>query len=134
MADQKKAKGFPWRVLTDEAVGSAAKDYFRIHTAYARLLRDIAEKCETPFSIGLYSSWGSGKTSVAKILQGLITENDPQSIGFVYLDVWKYSSDPLKRWILLETERQLTENKLLQDYKFQGRSMQSHLEFEEDLE
>src|SRR5713101_2424690 len=134
MADQKKAKGFPWRVLTDEAVGSAAKDYFRIHTAYARLLLDIAEKCETPFSIGLYSSWGSGKTSVAKILQGLITEDDPQSIGFVYLDVWKYSSDPLKRWILLETERQLINQEILENYEFEGRDLQSHLEFEEKWE
>jgi KAP-like P-loop domain-containing protein len=134
MADPKKSDRFPWRVLTDEAVGTSANDYFRIHTAYARLLLDIAKRCETPFSIGLYSSWGSGKTSVAKILQGLITENEPQSIGFVYLDVWKYAADPLKRWILFETERQLTSQEILENYTFEGRDLQSHLEFEEKWE
>src|SRR6266446_1586141 len=125
---------FPWRVLTDEAVDRAADDYFQIHTAYARLLLDIARKCATPFSIGLYSSWGSGKTSVAKILQGLVTQGKPQSLGFVYLDVWKYSSDPLKRWILLETEKQLEDQEILKDYTFEGRALQNHLEFEEKWE
>jgi hypothetical protein len=125
---------FPWQVLTDEAVDRAADDYFQIHTAYARLLLDIARKCATPFSIGLYSSWGSGKTSVAKILQGLVTQDKPQSLGFVYLDVWKYSSDPLKRWILLETEKQLEDQGILDDYTFEGRGLQNHLEFEEKWE
>jgi hypothetical protein len=50
------------------------------------------------------------------------------------LDVWKYSNEPLKRWILLETHRALTDQRAIPDYKFGGRSLQSHLEFEESWE
>jgi hypothetical protein len=131
MPEDDALKQFPWRVLTDEAVESVADDYFQIHSAYAHLLLNIARECATPFCIGLYSSWGSGKTSVAKILRKLVIEEEPQSLGFVYLDVWKYSADPLKRWILLETQQQLENQNILHEYRFGGRDLQSHLEFEE---
>lgn len=134
MSSPDDPKKFPWRVLTDEAVETSADDYFQIHSAYARLLLRITQTCTTPFSIGLYSSWGSGKTSVAKILRGLVIQDKPQALGFVYLDVWKYSSDPLKRWILFETERQLEDQEILRQSTFEGRGLQSHLEFEEKWE
>jgi hypothetical protein len=123
-----------WKILPDEEVTSVKADAFGIHTAYAKLLQKIATNCPTPFAIGLYSTWGSGKTSIIRLLQEIVSGDSQSSLIIVYLDVWKYSSDPLKRWILLETERQLTNHGLLKDYKFQGRNMQSHLEFEESLE
>lgn len=123
-----------WDILSDTEVASGANDAFGVHTAYARLLQQIATKCPTPFSIGLYSSWGTGKTSIIRLLQEIIAKDPTQALSLIYLDVWKYSADPLKRWVLLETERQLADQKLLQEYSFQNRSLQSHLEFEEELE
>jgi hypothetical protein len=129
-----KASHFRWKILTDEEVTRREDDAFGVHTAYAELLQQIATDCPTPFSIGLYSNWGTGKTSIIRLLQELVSKDRGSSLTVIYLDVWKYSSDPLKRWILLETERQLAKQELLKNYEFQGRSMQSHLEFEEDIE
>ncbi len=125
-------KIIPWKFLSDEAVDSTDRDSFGTHSTYAKLLLEIARTAATPFSIALYSSWGTGKTSVAKMLQSLAAKE--KGIAVVYLDVWKYSSDPLKRWILLETSRQLEKQEILNAYKYQDRTLQSHLEFEEQVE
>src|SRR6266478_6385421 len=122
----------PWRFLSDEPVDQTARDSFGIHSAYAKLLLKITRTASTPFCVALYSNWGTGKTSVAKMLQSLASTG--KDIAVVYLDVWKYSSDPLKRWILLETTRQLAQQGIVQEYKYEGRSLQSHLEFEEQVE
>ena len=125
-------EGMPWKFLSDSAVQSSDQDKFGIHSAYAKVLYHIAKACETPFSIALYSSWGTGKTSICNLVQKL-SASDP-TVHYVYLDVWKYSNEPLKRWILLETHRALTDQVAIPDYKFGGRSLQSHLEFEESWE
>jgi KAP family P-loop domain len=122
-----------WRILPDEEVSRAADDAFGVHTAYAKHLARIARSCPTPFTVGLYSGWGTGKTSIVRLLQELVEADSGNQIQVIYLDVWKYASDPLKRWILLETERQLTDPGLLREYRYQDRSLQSHLEFDEEL-
>jgi hypothetical protein len=122
----------PWKFLSDSAVQSSDQDKFGVHSAYAKVLYHIAKACETPFSIALYSSWGTGKTSICNLVQRQ-SANDP-SVHYIYLDVWKYSNEPLKRWILLETHRALTDQGAIPAYKFGGRSLQSHLEFEESWE
>jgi hypothetical protein len=122
----------PWQFLSDEAVDQTARDSFGIHSAYAELLLKITRTATTPFSVALYSNWGTGKTSVARMLESLASKT--KDVAVVYLDVWKYSSDPLKRWILLETARQLERQDKVSNYKYEGRSLQSHLEFEEQVE
>lgn len=64
----------------------------------------------------------------------MIEKDNAKDLTLVYLDVWKYSSDPLKRWILLETERQLEEQEILTSYQYESRNLSSHLEFEEAWE
>ncbi|MGD0158575.1 MAG: P-loop NTPase fold protein [Terracidiphilus sp.] len=130
MADT--TEGMPWKFLSDSAVQSSDQDKFGVHSAYAKVLYHIAKACETPFSIALYSSWGTGKTSICNLVQRQ-SASDP-GVHYIYLDVWKYSNEPLKRWILLETHRALTDQRAIPDYKFGGRSLQSHLEFEESWE
>src|SRR5258707_68007 len=113
MADDKAH--LRWNLLADEEVKRKADDAFGVHTAYAELLLQIARDCPTPFSIGLYSGWGTGKTSIVRLLQELVEGGKTKFLTLVYLDVWKYSSDPLKRWILLETERQLEDQGIVTD-------------------
>jgi hypothetical protein len=132
MADDKTH--LRWNLLADEEVKRKADDAFGVHTAYAELLLQIAKDCPTPFSIGLYSGWGTGKTSIVRLLQELVEEDKTKFLTLVYLDVWKYSSDPLKRWILLETERQLEDQGIVTDYQYQNRTLASHLEYEEAWE
>src|SRR5262245_39844265 len=111
---------FRWRILTDRPVERSADDSFGIHSTLAGLLYELATTCTTPFTVGLYGGWGTGKTSVVQILKERALKGTPSAFGYVYLDIWKFVSDPLKRWVLLETERQLVEQKILSDYNFQG--------------
>jgi hypothetical protein len=122
----------PWKFLSDNAVQSVEQDKFGVHSAYAKVLYHIAKTCSTPFSIALYSSWGTGKTSICNLIQKLAAADD--HVYYVYLDVWKYSNEPLKRWILLETCKSLSEQHAISNYELGGRSLQSHLEFEESWE
>lgn len=122
----------PWKFLSDNALQTGDQDKFGVHSAYAEVLYHIARACDTPFSIALYSSWGTGKTSISNIVRQLAAADN--ETYYVYLDVWKYSEEPLKRWVLLETCRSLTEQGALSNYQFDGRSLQSHLEFEESWE
>lgn len=132
MAQQSQKNTGQWKFLSDEAVEEPGDDCFGVHSVYASLLLGMCSTAVTPFSIGLYGSWGTGKTSVARILQSIASKAN--EIYVIYLDVWKYSSDPLKRWILLETERQLADKNVVQNYKFEGRTLRSHLEFEEHVD
>jgi hypothetical protein len=131
MADESTLR---WNLLADEEVKRKEDDAFGVHTAYAELLLRIAEGCPTPFSIGLYSGWGTGKTSIVRLLQEIVQRDKTNLLTLVYLDVWKYSADPLKRWILLETERQLEDQGIIADYEYQNRTLASHLEYEEAWE
>jgi KAP family P-loop domain len=122
----------PWKFLSDNAVRNGKQDKFGVHSAYARVLFHIATTCETPFTIALYSNWGTGKTSICNLVEELAgSKND---VHYVYLDVWKYSSEPLKRWVLLESERSLNAQGAIKGFQFDGRTLQSHLEFEESWE
>jgi hypothetical protein len=132
MAAEGSTDIFRWHILTDQAVARSQEDSFGVHSAFANLLYKLAQNCATPFAVGLFSSWGTGKTSVANILEERVLEEQPRQLGYVYLDVWKYVSDPLKRWILLETARQLADQGLLsKEYCYEGRTLESHLEFEQ---
>lgn len=122
----------PWKFLSDGAVQNGEQDKFGVHSAYARVLYNIASSCQTPFTIALYSSWGTGKTSICNLVQEFAAEDN--DLFYVYLDVWKYTNDPLKRWILLETHKSLTEQGAITDCLPGGRTLQSHLEFEEAWE
>ena len=78
----------------------------------------------TPFTIGLLGPWGSGKTTVVGLLRKKIREKE---LKWVYLDVWKFARDPVKRWVLFETATQLG----VQDALIDGRSLRDHLLVEE---
>jgi KAP family P-loop domain len=105
----------PWKFLSDNAVRTDEQDKFGVHSAYAKVLYHIAKTCDTPFSIALYSSWGTGKTSICNLIQNLAAKDT--NVHYVYLDVWKYSNEPLKRWILIETCNSLTAQGAISKYE-----------------
>lgn len=126
-----KNNDLQWKFLKDDPIETEEKDHFKIHSAYAKTLFDIIGRCETPFSIGVFGSWGSGKTTVVKLLENLVVTKN--KFKYLYFDVWKFSKEPLKRWILLEMEKQLAEkDDNFKEYKFESRSLKSHLEYEEE--
>lgn len=74
------------------------------HEEIASTLENIAEKCPTPFTIGLFAKWGSGKSTIANSLKKkLLTKNVP----VILFDVWKHEGDALRRTFLKEIVKQL---------------------------
>lgn len=83
------------------------------HKEILESLQSIVTSCSTPFTIGLFGKWGSGKSSIAESLQ---TKLLPLGIPIVLFDVWKHEGDALRRTFLKELVRQLTSKKYGPDY------------------
>lgn len=82
------------------------------HKGVAETLAAIVRRCNPPFTVGLYGSWGTGKSSVVEMVRGLL---EP-SIPTVVIDVWKFQDDSLRRIVLKELHHQgRTINKDLYD-------------------
>lgn len=74
------------------------------HRKILDTLIDIVSNCPSPFTIGLFGRWGSGKSSIAESLQDALKVKE---IPVVLFDVWKHEGDALRRTFLKETYRQL---------------------------
>ena len=58
------------------------------------------------FTIGLFGSWGSGKSSIIKTAKDIIeAEND--KVKFITYDAWKYVNDSFRRMFLLKIQQEL---------------------------
>jgi hypothetical protein len=74
---------------------------------YADTLYNIIENYDedTPITIGLFGSWGSGKSSIVKTLEDKIllsNEKHMNKSGVIIYDAWKYSEDAFRRSFILE--------------------------------
>lgn len=74
------------------------------HEEIANTLVKITKECPTPFTVGLFAKWGSGKSTVANSLHEKLPK---ENIPVVLFDVWKHEGDALRRTFLKETVRQL---------------------------
>jgi len=75
---------------------------------YARILARAALDTPEPFTIGVYGGWGSGKTSLMRMIQNIIRE-DSGAIG-VWFNAWRYEKEehlivPLLATIITEMDQ-----------------------------
>ena len=69
---------------------------------YVNTLLDIIQKAKSPFTIGLFGGWGTGKSSIIKTIEEkLNNESITGTKVFVY-DAWKYSKDSFRRTFILQ--------------------------------
>jgi len=91
-------KKTPARIFNDEP---AMGDNFYF-PAYAKTISDIIayKENKTPLTIGIYGSWGTGKTSLMKLirqnLKGYRGEGDFRRCKSVWFQAWKYAADEEK--------------------------------------
>jgi len=91
------------------------------HLDIADNLKKIILNCPSPFTIGLFGKWGSGKTTILNALRKKLQDNDNKdNIEVVSFDVWKYEGDSLRRTFLKEMAKQLQKN-LPKDYELNER-------------
>lgn len=58
------------------------------------------------FTIGLFGSWGAGKSSIIRTAKEDIENNNPK-IKFITYDAWKYVNDSFRRMFLLKVQQEL---------------------------
>jgi len=102
------------KFLSDEPITGQKEDFFGVHSKIAETISNIladVDLSKGAFTVGLYGGWGSGKTSIIKILiETLEGKNEKIKDHFIipiHLDIWKYQGYPLNRTILFDMEKQL---------------------------
>lgn len=69
---------------------------------YARTLVKIIKKAITPFTVGLFGGWGTGKSSIIKTIEETFNTVDSSEFKVFVYDAWKYSHDSFRRTFILE--------------------------------
>lgn len=89
---------------------------FSIH---ASLIKNVITNDKNlPVTLGLYGDWGSGKSSVLKILEKQLSEEEPYKDDtiVIYFDGWIFEGyDDAKSALMQEIVSQLIENKTLKN-------------------
>lgn len=97
-------------IFTDEPlfanVGIPDHDAFN-HEAFAETILKLLIRNKPPLSIGLFGSWGIGKSSIVNILRRKIRETQGATLKDIYFNAWKYSGDSFRRQFLIEVARQV---------------------------
>jgi len=108
------------KFLSDLPLAADEKQEVRFgHIGIASSLRQIILKCPTPFTIGLFGKWGSGKTTIINMLNEKLKDS---KIPMVNFDVWKHEADSLRGTFLKEIVKQLKDKKhLSQKFKLNER-------------
>ncbi|MBU0569584.1 KAP family NTPase, partial [Patescibacteria group bacterium] len=101
--------------LSDKALEDIDDDLLN-HKSIAKTLKTIISNCPTPFTIGVFGKWGTGKSTIGNFLCKEIENDDLLKDGLVpvLFDVWKYEQDSLRRQFLINIDDKL---KLEKNYK-----------------
>jgi HEAT repeat protein len=85
-----------------------SKDDYLNFADYRPVLAQILLEANTPLTVGLFGSWGTGKTTLLKMLQHDVEEKGPGSVRTIWFTAWKYDRfDALWRAFILRVLDQL---------------------------
>ncbi|MBZ4651121.1 P-loop NTPase fold protein [Thermosipho sp. (in: thermotogales)] len=90
--------------IADKAI-DLTKDDILGTNIYVDTIEKIIENYPTPCTIGLFGSWGSGKTSIVKTLKEKVNNKKNTRLKVSIYDAWKYSNDDFRRTFILELKR-----------------------------
>ena len=79
---------------------------------YADQLADTIKSvpAEQAYTIGLYGTWGSGKSTIIRTAKEKLEKDKSTRIKMVVYDAWKYSGDSFRRMFLLHLQNELQLN------------------------
>jgi hypothetical protein len=97
---------------TDAPCVETGKDLLSTHDYAAGLAKFILD-CETPLTIGVQGEWGSGKTSVMKMVRTEL-EKSGRNLLICWFDTWQYGAigddDALGLRLLIDLSKKLGES------------------------
>lgn len=71
----------------DEIINDIKNDELEI-SQYITGLKTFVRNCETPMTLAIQGKWGTGKSSIMKLLQNELKRNDVETL---YFNTWQYS-------------------------------------------
>jgi formylglycine-generating enzyme required for sulfatase activity len=77
------------RGLTDREITTAAQDRFDFQD-YAEVLAKRIDQAGTPITIGVFGSWGTGKTSLMRLIQEQLGSDE--TVKMLWINVWQLSN------------------------------------------
>lgn len=109
-------EGLP-ELITDRAIDKAEDDLLGHGDFVDRLLKIIGGT-KTPANVALFGRWGSGKTGIAKRLEGELKRRDEfERFEFAYFDAFKLARLPLLRRFLIQIARSLGGESMAAKYR-----------------
>ncbi|MCG3255501.1 MAG: hypothetical protein KAU62_05395, partial [Candidatus Heimdallarchaeota archaeon] len=90
------------RYIPDKEINLLEEEDLLGTMSYVNTLSDVVEECETPFTIGLFGGWGTGKSSIVNTYQKKIESEGTNETLVIKYDAWKYSHDSFRRTFILE--------------------------------
>ena len=88
----------PTRLLPDEPAG--ADTLGGAHDRVATAIADLVRSDDGGKAIGLEGGWGSGKSTVVRLVTGKLTDDSTRSMRVAVFDAWAHQGDPLRRTFL----------------------------------
>jgi len=96
------------KFIRDEEIQNLNGDDDLLETKkYANTLKEVIVNAGTPFTIGLFGEWGSGKSSIVNTAQNELEKETTQKIKFIKYDAWKYANDSFRRMFLKTAQEEL---------------------------
>jgi Cdc6-like AAA superfamily ATPase len=104
------------KILTDIPVSLAKEDALNF-SGYSERLAQIIVDSQARFAVGIFGSWGTGKTSLMKMIKSELKEKYKDDIITLWFEAWRYDRDkylalvPFLRQLLIELENQSKDSK-----------------------
>lgn len=80
-------------IINDQATKEDALDFL----PYVETLADIIQTGDTPLTVGIFGTWGTGKTSLMKMIKEGVQESEynglPENYTVTWFDAWKYDKE-----------------------------------------
>ncbi|RYY04573.1 MAG: hypothetical protein EOO53_01810 [Gammaproteobacteria bacterium] len=119
MTKQESLIGYKFTILSEDV---ATQDLFedQTHERVSENLYQIIRDGSKGVTIGLEGSWGSGKSTVIKLLKDKLAKNNEEKNLFFMFDAWAHDGDPLRRIFLESLIREIDpreEDRDLKDIK-----------------
>lgn len=80
----------PLKLVPDQEISEEQSDGLGF-SAYARVLAQSALDTSGPFTIGVFGEWGTGKTSLMKLIQASLA--DKPNVVTVWFNAWRYEKE-----------------------------------------
>ncbi len=94
--------------LRDEPLEHLDEEDKLRHKGYVRILLNTLKEMAPPFTLGIFGGWGVGKTSIVSDLRNSAKQDkELAETPMVYLDIWKYEGDSLRRQFLIDMQDEL---------------------------